>query len=187
MKRLLTLTMMVWCAAVFAAEDDGMAEARAALLGGEAKPAPAKEELKVRDTKITAKHMEYNAKEGVAILTDDVVVNDARFRMTSKKLFVFTTKDNQLDRLVVMGDVRVDNEGNKAFCDKAVYTEKDGCLVMVGNARLIGKDEQGQSRTVSGDKITIWTNEERIEVFPNPTLTIPAGSSKGLGIGGLGQ
>lgn len=184
MKRLLAMTMMAWCVAAFAAEaeDDGMAAAREALTAPE-QPA-AKEEMELRDTKITAKHMEYNSKEGVAILTDDVVVDDARFLMTAKKMFVFTTAENELDRLVVLGDVKVTNADRQAFCDKAVYTEADGRLVMVGNAKLVSLAD-GQTRTVTGDKITIWTNEERIEVFPNPTLTFPANATKDLG--GLGK
>ena len=184
MKRLLAMTMMAWCAAVFAAEteDDGMAAARKALSTPE-QPAAA-EEMELRDTKITAKHMEYNSKEGVAILTGDVVVDDARFLMTAQKMFVFTTADNALDRLVGLGGVKVTNADRQAFCDKAVYTETDGRLVMVGNAKLISQAD-GQARTVTGDKITIWTTEERIEVFPNPTLTFPANATKDLG--GLGQ
>lgn len=184
MKRWFAIAMMACCGAVCAAEakdDDGMAAAREALLA----PAPkAEQTVALRDTKITAKHMEYNAQEGVAILTDEVVVDDARFKLTADKLFVFTAGENQLDRLVVMGNVEVDSEGRHASCDRAVYTEADGRLVMVGNAKLVSQAD-GQARTVMGDKITIWTNEERIEVYPNPTLTFPADSAKGLG--GLGK
>ena len=41
-------------------------------------------------------------------------------------------------------------------------------------------DEEGKKSTVAGDKITIWTNDRRMEVYPRPTLTLPAGSADGL-------
>lgn len=179
MKRILLLTMAAWCAAAFAAEgadDDGMAAAREALLA----PAEPPPRLALPDTTITAKRMEYNYKEAVAILTDDVVVDDARFRLTSDRLFVFLDGTNSLSQLVVVGNVAVSNENRRAYCDKAVYTHADGRLVMVGDAKLSSLEPDGSTRNVKGDKITIWTNEERMEVYPNPELTFPAGAAKDL-------
>ncbi|MBR6803197.1 MAG: hypothetical protein IKM62_05215 [Kiritimatiellae bacterium] len=174
------IAMMVFCAAVAGAmEDDGMSAAREALLAPEK---PAQREVAIRDTKITADHMEYNYKESVAILTDNVVVDDARFHLTSDKLFVFLEDANTLDRLVVVGNVKVTNEDRRASCDKAVYIKAEERLVMAGNAKLQSVDEKGKLRTVSGDKITIWTKkgDQRMEVYPNPELIIPAGSTDGL-------
>jgi len=150
-------------------DDDGMAAAREALL------APAK-----HDTQISADRMEYNYKEAVAIMTDNVVVDDPRFRLTSDRLFVFLDGTNSLKQLVVMGHVAVSNENRRASCEKAVYTKADEQLVMVGNATLINVGEDGRERRVTGDKITIWTTDQRIEVYPRPTLVLPAGSSSGI-------
>ena len=106
MKRWFAIAMMACCGAGCAAEAtdaEGRAAAREALLA----PAPkAEQTVALRETKITAKRMECNAQEGVAILTDEVVVDDARFKLTADKLFVFTAGENQLDRLVVMATWR---------------------------------------------------------------------------------
>ncbi len=177
-------TMFAWIlalaatAAMAAEDDDGMAAAREAL----AKPAdpPAKQAVALRDTKITADRMEYNYKESVAIMTDNVVVDDARFLLTADRLFVFMDGTNSLSQLVVMGRVAVSNENRRAFCDKAVYTRADKRLVMVGNAKLTNLDEAGKASTVAGDKITIWTDDRRMEVYPRPTVTLPADSSKDM-------
>lgn len=160
-----------------AADDDGMTAARDALL----QPAkPAAQSVELRDTKITADRMEYNYKEAVAIMTDNVLVDDPRFRLTSDRLFVFLDGTNNLSQLVVLGNVIVLNENRRATCDKAVYTKSEGRLVLVGHAKLTNVDESGKESSVAGDKITIWTDDQRMEVYPRPTLTIPGGSSKGL-------
>lgn len=171
------LTLMAGVA--WAADDDGMTAARDALLQP-AKPAKQTQSVELRDTKITADRMEYNYKEAVAIMTDNVVVDDPRFHLTSDRLFVFLDGTNSLSQLVVLGNVAVSNENRRAHCDKAVYTKSEGRLVMVGNASLTNIAEDGKESTVSGDKITIWTEDQRMEVYPRPTLTLPGGASKGL-------
>ena len=76
MKKLFMFAMALAVTLVYAESDDGIAAAREALLGGPAKAAaPA---MAIRDTRITADHMEYNYKESVAILTDNVKVDAAR-------------------------------------------------------------------------------------------------------------
>jgi lipopolysaccharide transport protein LptA len=185
MKKILILTMALVAALIRAeatevntADDDGMADAQEALLGTpKAEPA-----MELRDTRITADHMEYNYKESVAILTDNVKVDDARFSLTADQLFVFLAEANTLERLVVKGNVVVINEDRRATCDKAVYIKAEERLVMAGNAKLKSLDAKGKARTVAGDKITIWTKkgDQRMEVYPNPELIIPAGSTDGL-------
>ena len=182
MKQLIRFTMICWAAAAAmlahaANDDDGMAAAREAL---SAPAKPAQQQMALRDTKISAERMEYNYKEAVAIMTDNVVVDDARFRLTSDRLFVFLEGTNTLSQLVVMGRVAVSNENRRASCDKAVYTKADGRLVMVGNAKLKNISPDGKESTVSGDKITIWVEDQRMEVYPRPTITLPAGASEGL-------
>jgi lipopolysaccharide transport protein LptA len=182
MKKLLMLTMALMVALVQAQEDDGMAAAREALMGGPAKPAAEKQAVALRDTRITADHMEYNYKESVAILTDNVKVDDVRFTLTADQLFVFLESTNTLERLVVKGNVKVVNEDRRATCDRAVYIKAEDRLVMAGNARLISLDGAGKERVVKGDKITIWTKQgdQRMEIYPNPELIIPAGSTDGI-------
>ncbi len=130
-------------------------------------------------TRTTADKMSFNYQEGVATLIDNVVVTDPRFTLNADKAFVFFDKDTStLAQLVVLGNVTVVSEARTAICDKAVYTKKDATLVLVGHASLSNMDDKGQHSTVKGDKITIWTEEQRVEVYPRPTLTIPVDASK---------
>lgn len=184
MKRTLFNTLLLaalLCAATplcAATDDDGMQAAQDALLQP-AKPANA-QAVQLRDTRITAKRMEYNYKEAVATMTDDVVVDDARFLLTADRLFVFLDGTNSFSQLVVMGHVAVSNENRRAWCDKAVYTKADARLVMVGKAKLTNIGDDGKRNSVKGDKITIWTTDQRMEVYPNPELNLAPGSSNGL-------
>ncbi len=164
---------------VWAADDDGMGAALEALTSP-GKQGANQEQIELRDTRITADKMEYNYKEAVAIMTDNVVVDDARFYLTADRLFVFMDGTNSLSQLVVLGNVNVKNENRRASCDKAVYTKSENRLVLVGNARLVNADEEGHESSVSGDKITIWTDDQRMEVYPRPVLTIPAGATDGM-------
>ncbi len=192
--KMLLMAVMAPIVAVFA-NDDGMADEQAALLGTD-KPAE-QQTVALRDTKISADHMEYNYKESVAILTDNVVVDDARFHLTADKLFVFMVKNdenapkaeksdgglggkNKLEQLYVVGNVKVVNENRRAYCDKALYTEADEKLVLTGNAVLVNIDKNGKESRVKGDKITIWTADQRMEVYPRPVLEFPGGASDGL-------
>lgn len=165
------MSVIAWAAD----DDDGMTAAREALL----LPAtPVEKPAEVGgDTKVVARKMEYNYKEAVFVATEDVVADNPSFRLTSDRLFAFFEGTNSLSQLVVMGSVTVSNDNRRAFCDKAVYTEATKQLVMVGRAKLTTTDSVGKQTTVSGDKITIWTDDQRIEVYPNPTLTLPGGSS----------
>ncbi len=170
------LGMGAW---VWAADDDGMGAAHDALFARNKGGAPA-EKMELRDTKITADKMEYNYKEAVAIMTDNVVVDDERFNLTADRLYVFMDGTNSLSQLVVMGNVKVKNENRRAVCDKAVYTKAENRLILVGHAKLTNTDDDGKESSVAGDKITIWTDDQRMEVYPRPVLTIPAGATDGM-------
>lgn len=163
------------------AEKTATAKAAAEKDATEKKDQPAKEQLAVKNTKITADKMEYNYKEAVAIMTDNVVVTDPEFRLDADKLFVFFDGTNKLSQLVVVGHVVVSNANRTATCDRAVFTQAENMLVMVGNAALNNTDEEGKVSSVKGDKITIWTKDERMEVYPRPTLVLPAGMGAGDG------
>ncbi len=196
MKVLFTCLMVLSLVAnLSAAEDDGMAAAREALMNPNAKPATVVE-TPMRDTEITAKHMEYNSKEGVAILTEDVVIDDVRFHLTCDKLFLFMNKDKaeeapkeeaakkeddmqqSFSRIVCLGNVNVKSENRTATCEKAVYTKADACLILVGKVVMTDVDAEGKKNHIMGDKVTIWTEDGRVEIYPKPKLQLSPGASK---------
>ena len=139
---------------------------------GEVKSAPK------RESAITADKIEFDNKEGVILFEQNVLVDDEQFIMRSDRLIVFMKGTNDVDQIMAIGNVSLTNENRSASCDKAVYTRKDGQIVLSGNATLeqIG-DKAG---AVSGKRITIWIDDERMEVFDGGRVTLPPGTFKSV-------
>lgn len=127
------------------------------------------------ETEITADRMEYNYAESVAVMSDNVKVENPQFLLTADKLFIFFEGTNALNQIVVKGHVNVSNENRRVTCDTAVYSKADDRLVMEGNARLKTIQDDGKEMTVDGERITIWVAERRVEITDRPKIILPAG------------
>ena len=130
-----------------------------------------------RESVITAARIEFDNKEGVILFDENVLVDDAQFQMRADRLLVFMAGTNDVQQLMAVGRVNITNENRSASCDKAVYTKKDGQIVMSGNARLT--QQGGQAGEVTGNRITIWLDDERIEVLPGRVVLPPGTLNKG--------
>lgn len=126
---------------------------------------------------ITAKKIEFDNKEGVILFDEDVLVDDAQFQMRSDRLLVFMQGTNDVQQVMAIGNVSITNANRTALCEKAVYTKKDGRIVMTGNAHLkqLGKE----AGDVTGDRIVIWVDDERMEVSPGRVVLPPGTFNKG--------
>jgi lipopolysaccharide transport protein LptA len=127
-----------------------------------------------RESVITAARVEFDNKEGVILFDENVLVDDAQFIMRSDRLLVFMEGTNDVQQIMAVGHVNITNANRAASCDKAVYTKKDGQIVMTGNARLMQQGAQGGQ--VTGERITIWVDDERIEVTQGPRVVLPPGT-----------
>lgn len=127
----------------------------------------------LKESVITADKVEFDNKEGVILFDQNVLVDDAQFQLRADRLLVFMEGTNDVQQLMAVGRVSITNDARSASCDKAVYTKKDGQIVMTGNAQLMQKG--GQAGEVSGNRITIWLEDERIEVLP-ARVVLPAGT-----------
>jgi lipopolysaccharide export system protein LptA len=126
--------------------------------------------------KIRVSKIEFDNKEGVILFDKNVLVSDPQFVMGSDRLIVFMAGTNDVDQIMAIGNVSLTNENRSAKCDKAVYTRKDGQIVMSGNVVLRqGGDKAG---TVCGKKMAIWLNEERMEILEGGRVTLPPGTFK---------
>ncbi len=143
-------------------------DAKAAGAGTQAEPQ--------REAVITAERIEFDNKEGVILFDENVVVDDPQFMMSSDRLLVFMEGTNDVQQIMAVGKVVITNLNRLASCDKAVYTRKDGQIVMTGNARLMRQGAEGGE--VTGNRITFWLDDERMEVSPGRVVLPPGTFNK---------
>jgi len=129
-----------------------------------------------RETIITSDKIDFDYKEGVILFDDHVVVDDPQFVMRSDRLLVFMESTNDVSQVMAIGHVVFSNEMRSATCDKAIYTRKDGQVVLTGDVRL--KTEGETTGEVRGKKVVIWVDDERVEVLDGASITLPPGAFK---------
>ena len=130
-----------------------------------------------REAVITADRIEFDNKEGVILFDNNVFLDDAQFILHSSRLLVFMEGTNDVQQIMAIGSVNITNENRSASCDKAVYTKKNGQIVMTGNARLIRQGDAGGE--VTGTRITFWLDDERMEILPGRVVLAPVTFNKG--------
>ncbi len=133
-------------------------------------------ELPQRDSVITADKIEFDNKEGVILFDENVLVDDEQFVMRSDRLLVFMEGTNDVQQILAVGNVIITNLNRTATCEKAVYTKKDGQIVMTGKARLASQENRGGE--VTGDRIVFWLDDERMEVYPGRVVLPPGTFNK---------
>ncbi len=170
-KTLFEILLLMAAFVTGAVAQDAVAGAQSATLAGKDEINPA-----VPESAITADKIEFDNKEGVILFDRNVLVSDPQFVMRSDRLIVFLQGTNDVDQIMAIGNVSLTNENRNAKCDKAVYTRKDGQIVMTGNVVLQqGGDKSG---AVSGSKMAIWLNEERMEILEGGRVRLPPNTFK---------
>jgi Uncharacterized protein conserved in bacteria len=159
------------------------AQSSAAAKPTAAKPAPARNPLpiKKRDANsgsvvITSDRLEFDYSEFVALFDGNVKVNDPTFTLIADKMLVFLENTNDIKRVDAIGNVHLTSGDMTATCGKATYTAKNGIVVV----QTVNPDEptpivtKGENR-ITGKKMSIWLNEQRVIVEENVALeTLPA-------------
>jgi lipopolysaccharide transport protein LptA len=129
-----------------------------------------------RETIITSDKIDFDNREGVILFDDNVFVDDPQFSMRSERLLVFMAGTNDVSQVMAIGNVIFSNEMRSATCSKAVFTKKDGQVVMTGDVRM--KSEGETAGEVSGEQVVIWVDDERVEVLKGAKITLPPGTFK---------
>ena len=142
-----------------------------------------------RKVNITSDMTHYDRKEGLAVFTGHVYVNDEQYQMHADKAYVFMTAANTLKRIVAVGHVALTNEFKYAYGAKASYYKDSGMVVLYGgdgvNAEVIDATKGADQRqTLRGSKIKFWVDSEQVEVL-DATIAAPMSSSGSVGLGGL--
>ena len=142
----------------------------------------AKAEAPLRLARITSDSTYYDRKEGMAVFTGHVHVDDEQYQMHADKAYVFLTATNTLKRIVAIGGVALTNELKYATGAKASYYKDGGMVVLYGdddvNAEVV--DASGpQKQTLRGKKIKFWIDSEQVEVL-DATIVAPVKAGRGV-------
>lgn len=128
-----------------------------------------------RPARITAAKTYYDRKEGFALFSGKVHVDDVRYQLHADKAYVFMDSTNELKRIVALGHVAVTNENKRAYGAKASYYRNHGMVVLYsGDGRVAEVREEAAdgNRVVRGSKIKFWIDSEQVEVV-DATITAP--------------
>ena len=109
-------------------------------------------------TVITSKKLTFDYRNHVAVFEKDVVVTDPSVKIESDRLTVVFEKDNNPDKIIAMGNVRITTEDKRAVCERAVYQVKLGRLDLAGNPVV----RRGQD-VLKGRLLTFWKDQEKVE------------------------
>lgn len=119
---------------------------------------------------VTAKQLEVLQEQRQSIFTGDVVVVQGEMTMSAAKLTMFLQqKEDQLERLVAAGGVKVTYLDRVATSTKAIYYQVDEKLVLVGNAEVV----QGQNK-ITGEEITLYLQDNRSVIKSSETGRVKA-------------
>lgn len=115
---------------------------------------------------ISSDHMEASEKTGTVVFTGHVVARKGDLTIYADRLEVFYEKKKAatgdkkkkkvLQRIVATGHVKVLQAGRVGTGAKAIYDKRHEKVILSGSAQVT----QGSNR-ISGDKITLFLNEDR--------------------------
>jgi len=146
------------------------ASASSPTVVGEAAPVAADRPGKAvsRPARITSATTYYDRKEGVAILTGNVFVDDERYKLHADKAYVFTNGTNDLERIVAIGNIALTNDNRRAYGGKVAYYRNRGMVVLhsdAGRPAEVREVKPGGDQIVRGRKIKFWIDSEQVEVI----------------------
>lgn len=136
-----------------------------------------------RPARITSRSTYYDRKEGIAIFTGAVHVDDEQYQMHADKAYVFTSSTNELHRIVAIGNVALTNEARRAYADKISYYRADGMVVLYGKdgrAAEVREEAKDGDRVVKGEKIKFWIDSEQVEIIKSDITAPSSGMQGGL-------
>ena len=119
-------------------------------------------------TVITSDTLLFDYQRSIAVFEGNVKVEDSQVTLTCEKLYAYFDKNNQIDSVVARENVHVVQADRQARAGKAVYTAKDGAIVLTEQPRLLrGSDE------LRGDEIKIFTHSEKVISTPGRLVVFP--------------
>lgn len=138
-----------------------LARARTLILILVCFPAFAEEQQEERITEITSEKLFFDYEGKIAIFTGNVVLTDPDLQLTSEKLTVYMTAEDDIEKLDAEGSVEIKMEGMHSKSGKAVYTLADGKVVLTEQPQ-VSRD----GSILQAERILYWRLENKLEAYP---------------------
>ncbi len=130
---------------------------------------------------ITADRLEADNEAGHAEFIGHVVATQGETKIESDRLKIYYKRDvdkgkeaktteDYIEKVVARGNVKIILDDRVAYTDQAVYMADTGVFVLTGPQTKVVSGEN----FITGDKITIHRNDNRISVVGNPNQRVEA-------------
>jgi len=120
------------------------------------------------DMQILSKHFEYNQQKQMAIFEGDVNVTKESDNILSKILYLYTTKDKKLNKLIAKGNVKFivkdKNSTYKGNSDKLTYFAPKQLFIFEGKVHITKIEDNQQ---LFGDKVVINKKDGTANIIGN--------------------
>lgn len=128
-------------------------------------------------TEITCKgKLDMDYEKNIAVFHNDVTVEDPRMKMNADQMTVyFESKEKNIEKVVATGNVRFKKEDKSAMSNQAVYTAKDGKIVLTGQPMV-----KSDRNVLAGEKITFYRDDNRMLIEPSAKLILYSSGQKDL-------
>jgi lipopolysaccharide transport protein LptA len=122
-------------------------------------------------TVVTSERLHVDYARNMGTFEGNVLAIDPRITVRADKMTVFfagsTNSTRQLQRILAQGGVVITMGDRKSTSDHAEYTGEDGKVVLTGNPQVKSPDG-----TVSGERITFWHGQDKMDVESGTRLII---------------
>jgi len=109
--------------------------------------------------KITSDQMEADKKKGTVVFKGNVVVRQDEGIIMSKLLTVYYNEQNEMEKIIAEGDVRINQKDRVGTCQLATYRLEDKSIVMEKGPRIWRGGD-----VVEGETITVFMDNDRMIV-----------------------
>lgn len=109
--------------------------------------------------KITSDQMEADKKKGTVVFKGNVVIRQEEGIIMSELLTVYYNEQNEMEKIIAEGDVRINQNDRVGTCQLATYRLEDKSIVMEGDPRIWRGGD-----VVEGEIITVFMDNDRMIV-----------------------
>ncbi len=136
------------------------------------------------NTVITSDTLVFDYGQMTAVFEGHVVVIDPEVTLTASSMVVRFNADNDVESVVATGSVEVRQLDRTGLCEEAVYTARNGAIVMKGKGERKAELRRALD-SLRGDEIQIYVNAQKVICTPGKLVIFPGTGGRSTGMNRL--